>query len=80
MEYLQRTVKSVQTLLDTSQQTNGPKGTIAARQSVDMINQELARPQSKIKKINRDLAVNPEALLTVKVENLHMQFPISNTQ
>ena len=36
-----------------------------------MINQGLTRLQSKIAKINPELPVNPEALLTVKVENLY---------
>ena len=36
-----------------------------------MINQGLARLQSNIAKINPELTVNPEALLTVKVKNLH---------
>ena len=35
------------------------------------INQRLARLQSNIAKINPELTVNPEVLLTVKVENLH---------
>ena len=37
----------------------------------NMINQGLARIQSNIAKINPELTVNPEALLIVKVENLH---------
>ena len=37
-----------------------------------MINQGLARLQSNIAKINPELTVNPEALLTVKTENLHV--------
>ena len=36
-----------------------------------MINQGLARLQRNITKIKPELTVNPEALLTVKVENLH---------
>ena len=71
-EYLQGTVQSVQTLLDTNKQTNGPEGTIASKtvKSVDMINQGLERLQRNIMKMKPELTVNPEALLTVKVENL----------
>ena len=36
-----------------------------------MINQGLERLQSNIAKINPELTVNPEALLPVKVKNLH---------
>lgn len=62
----------MQTLLDNSKETNGPEGTVASKtiRSVNMINQGLARLQSNIAKINPELTVNPEALLTVKVENL----------
>ena len=68
--YLQDTV---QTLLGNSKETNGPEGTVASKtiRSVNMINQGLARLQSNIAKINPELRVNPEALLTVKVEKLH---------
>lgn len=71
--YLQGTVQSLQTLLGNSKETNGPEGTVASKtiRSVNMINQGLARLQSNIAKINPELTVNPEALLTVKVENLH---------
>ena len=71
--YLQDTVQSVQTLLGNSKETNGPEGTVASKtiRSVNMINQGLARLQSNIAKINPELRVNPEALLTVKVEKLH---------
>ena len=71
--YLQGTVQSVQTLLGNSKETNGPEGTVASKtiRSVNMINQGLTRLQSNIAKINPELTVNPEALLTVKVENLH---------
>ena len=37
----------------------------------NMINQGLARIQSNTAKINPELTVNPEALLPVKVKNLH---------
>ena len=65
--YLQGTVQSVQTLLGNSKETNGPEGTVASKtiRSVNMIN------QSNIAKINPELTVNPEALLTMKVKNLH---------
>ena len=71
--YDQGTVQSVQTLLFNSKETNGPEGTVASNtiRSVNMINQGLARLQSNIAKTNPELIVNPEALLTVKVENLH---------
>lgn len=71
--YLQGTVQSVQTLLGNSKETNGPEGTVASKttRSVNMINQGLARLQSNITKINPALTVNPEALLTTKVKNLH---------
>ena len=71
--YLQGTVQSVKTLLGNSKETNGPEGTVASKtiRSVNMINQGLARLQSNIAKINPKLTVNPEALLTMKVENLH---------
>ena len=54
--------------------TNGPEETVASKtiRSVNMINQGLARLQSNIAKINQELTVNPEALLTVKTENLHV--------
>ena len=70
--YLQGTVQSVQILLGTSKETNGPEGTVASKtiRSVNMINQGLARLQSNIAKINPELTVTPEALLTVKVESL----------
>ena len=70
--YLQVTVQSVQTLLGNSKETNGPEGTVASKtiRSVNMINQGLARLQSNIAKINPELTVKPEALLTVKVESL----------
>jgi len=60
----------VQTLLSNSKETNGPEGTVASKtiRSVNMINQGLARLHSKI---NPELTDNPEALLIVKVENLH---------
>ena len=63
----------MQTLLGNSKETNGPEGTVASKtiRSVNMINQGLARLQSNIAKINPELTVKPEALLTVKVENLH---------
>ena len=71
--YDQGTVQSVQTLLFNSKETNGPEGTVASNtiRSVNMINQGLARLQSNIAKINPAFTVNPEALLTVKFENLH---------
>ena len=71
--YLQGTVQSAQTLLDRNRQTNGPEGTVASKtvKSVHMINKGLARLHSNITKINPELTLNPEALLTVKVENLH---------
>ena len=71
--YLQGTVQSAQTLLDRNRQTNGPEGTVASKtvKSVHMINKGLARLQSNITKINPELSLNPEAFLTVKVENLH---------
>jgi len=60
----------VQTLLSNSKETNGPEGTVASKtiRSVNMINQGLARLHSKI---NPEFTDNPEALLIVKVENLH---------
>ena len=63
----------MQTLLGNSKETNGPEGTVASKtiRSVNMINQGLARLQSNIAKVNPELTVNPEALLTVQVENLH---------
>lgn len=72
-EYLQGTVQSAQTLLDRNRQTNGPEGTVASKtvKSVHMINKGLARLQSNITKINPELTLNPETLLTVKVGNLH---------
>ena len=75
--YDQGTVQSVQTLPFNSKETNGPEGTFASNtiRSVNMINQGLARLQSNISKINPELTVNPEALLIVKVENLH---PVSH--
>ena len=71
--YLQGTVQSVQTLLGNSKETNGPKGIVASKtiRSANMITQGMTRLQSNIAKINPELTVNPEALLTVKVENLH---------
>ena len=71
--YLQGTVQSVRTLLGNSKETNGPDGTVGSKTigSVNMINQGLTRLQSNIAKINPELTVNPEALLTVKVENLY---------
>ena len=56
-----------------SKETNGPEGPVASEtiRSVNMINQGLERLQSNIAKINPELTVNPEALLIVKVENLH---------
>ena len=53
--------------------TNGREGTVASKtiRSVNMINEGLTRLQSNIAKRNPELTVNPEALLTVKVENLH---------
>ena len=72
-DYLQNTVQSVQTLLGTSKKINGPEGTIASKtvKSVGMINEGLMRLTKNIEMINPVLAFNPEALLTVKVENLH---------
>ena len=63
----------MQTLLGTNKKTNGPEGTIASKtvKSVAMINQGLVRLTKNIRTINPDLVLNPEALLTVKVENLH---------
>ena len=48
-------------------------GTVESKtiRSVNMINQGMARLQSNIAKINPELTANPEALLTIKVENLH---------
>ena len=57
---------------DITGQQQGDR-TVASKtiRSVNMINQGLARLQSNIARINPELTVNPEALLTVKVENLH---------
>ncbi|KAJ7370578.1 hypothetical protein OS493_031313 [Desmophyllum pertusum] len=59
------TVQSVQTLLDTNKQTNGPEGTIASKtvRSVDMINQGLARLQRNITKMKPELTVNQKPSL-----------------
>ena len=71
--YFQGTIQSVQTLLGTNKQTNGPEGTISTKsvKSVKMISQGLTRLTQNINEINSEQKANPEALLTVKVENLH---------
>jgi len=63
--YLQGTVQSVQSLLDNSKETNGPEGTVASKtiRFVNIINQGLARLQSNITKINRELTVKKDVLL-----------------
>ena len=79
--YLQDTVQSVQTLLGNSKETNGPEGTVASKtiRSVNMINQGLARLQSNIAKINPELRVNPEALLTVQSRETPRSFPFQKS-
>ena len=71
--YFQGTIQSVQTLLGTNKQTNGPEGTISTKsvKSVKMISQGLTRLRPNINEINSEQKANPEVLLTVKVENLH---------
>ena len=70
--YLLDTGKTVKSKLDTTRELNGPEGTISSKtlKSVIMIKNGLIRISDNIKKININVEVNPQALLTVKVENL----------
>ena len=71
--YLLDTVNTVTSKPDTTRELNGPEGTISSKtlKSIIMIKNGLTRISDNIKKINIDVEVNPQALLTVKVENLH---------
>ena len=72
--YLQGTVQSAQTLLDRNRHTNGPEGTVASKtvKSVHMIIKDWHSYKATSQRSIQNLPLlNAEALLTVKVENLH---------
>ncbi|CAC5359996.1 unnamed protein product [Mytilus coruscus] len=72
-DYLHETIRSVQVILDTDRQRNGPDGTISSKilKSVDMIHSELGYLQSQITSVNSSIPINMLSCLTVCVENLH---------
>ena len=71
--YLLDTFNTVKSKPDTTREPNKPEGTVWSKtlKSVIMIKNGLTRISDNIKKININAEVDPQALLTVKVENFH---------